>query len=67
MLVNVGIWITVRTVVIGGRSIRAAIVLVRIGPRGGGEHEVVEGVELVSVERLRDVLLATAQDVCARG
>jgi acetylornithine deacetylase len=39
---------------------------VLFGPRGGGEHETVEWVELASVERLRDVLLATARDFCGR-
>jgi acetylornithine deacetylase len=45
----------------------AGIPTVLFGPCGGGEHEIVEWVELASVERLRDVLLATAQDCCARS
>lgn len=44
----------------------AGIPTVLIGPRGGGEHEPVEWVELASVERLRDVLLSTASDFCRR-
>ena len=42
----------------------AGIPTVLFGPRGGGEHERVEWVELASVERLRDVLVATANDYC---
>jgi acetylornithine deacetylase len=42
----------------------AGIPTVLVGPRGGGEHERVEWVEIESVERLRDVLLATAGDYC---
>jgi acetylornithine deacetylase len=42
----------------------AGIPTVLFGPRGGGEHETVEWVELASVERLRDVLVATAEDFC---
>ena len=42
----------------------AGIPTVLFGPRGGGEHETVEWVELASVERLCDVLLATAQNFC---
>lgn len=42
----------------------AGIPTVLFGPRGGGEHEIVEWVELASVERLREVLLATARDFC---
>ena len=42
----------------------AGIPTVLFGPRGGGEHERVEWVELSSVERLRDVLMATANDYC---
>jgi acetylornithine deacetylase len=42
----------------------AGIPTVLFGPRGGGEHETVEWVELASVERLQDVLLATARDYC---
>ena len=43
----------------------AGIPTVLFGPSGGGEHETVEWVDLASVERLRDVLLATAQDFCS--
>ena len=42
----------------------AGVPTVLFGPRGGGEHERVEWVELASVERLRDVLVATARDYC---
>jgi acetylornithine deacetylase len=42
----------------------AGIPTVLFGPRGGGEHERVEWVELASVERLRDVLIATANAFC---
>ena len=42
----------------------AGVPTVLVGPSGGGEHEPVEWVELASVERLRDVLLATAKDFC---
>jgi acetylornithine deacetylase/succinyl-diaminopimelate desuccinylase-like protein len=42
----------------------AGVPTVLFGPRGGGEHEQVEWVELASVERLRDVLIATAEDYC---
>jgi acetylornithine deacetylase len=42
----------------------AGIPTVLFGPRGGGEHEAVEWVELASVERLLDILLATARDFC---
>ena len=42
----------------------AGIPTVLFGPNGGGEHETIEWVELASVDRLRDVLLATAQDFC---
>lgn len=42
----------------------AGIPTVIFGPRGGGEHEIVEWVELASVELLRDVLVATAKDFC---
>jgi acetylornithine deacetylase len=43
----------------------AGVPTVLLGPCGGGEHEVVEWVELASVERLRDVLVKTAEDFCA--
>ena len=42
----------------------AGIPTVLVGPRGGGEHETVEWVELASVERLCDVLAATARVFC---
>jgi acetylornithine deacetylase len=42
----------------------AGIPTVLFGPVGGGEHESVEWVELASVERVCDVLLATARDFC---
>ena len=42
----------------------AGIPTVLLGPRGGGAHEVVEWVDLASVEQLRDVLVRTAQDFC---
>ena len=42
----------------------AGIPTVLCGPRGGGAHERVEWVELASLERLRDVLVATANDYC---
>ena len=42
----------------------AGIPTVLLGPRGGGAHEIVEWVELASVERLCDVLVRTAQDFC---
>ena len=45
----------------------AGIPTVLFGPVGGGEHESVEWVELASVERVRDVLLATAKDFCGRA
>ena len=45
----------------------AGIPTVILGPRGGGAHEVVEWVELASVEQLRDVLVETAQDFCGRS
>jgi acetylornithine deacetylase len=37
---------------------------VLFGPSGGGAHERVEWVELASVERVRDVLVASAEDFC---
>jgi acetylornithine deacetylase len=43
----------------------AGITTLLFGPSGGGEHEIVEWVDLASVETLRDVLVATAQDFCA--
>ena len=42
----------------------AGIPTVLFGSSGGGEHEVVEWVDLASVERLRHVLIATAEDFC---
>ena len=45
----------------------AGIPTVLFGPRGGGEHAVVEWVDLDSVEKLFDVLLAVAQDFCRIG
>jgi acetylornithine deacetylase len=45
----------------------AGIPTVLLGPAGGGAHEVVEWVELASVERLCDVLVRTAQDFCGRA
>ncbi len=40
----------------------AGIPTVLFGPRGGGEHETVEWVELASVEQLTDVLLMVARE-----
>ena len=42
----------------------AGIPTVLLGPSGAGAHEIVEWVELASVERLRDILVKTAQDFC---
>jgi acetylornithine deacetylase len=42
----------------------AGIPTVLLGPCGGGEHELVEWVDLASVERLCEVLQATATDFC---
>jgi acetylornithine deacetylase/succinyl-diaminopimelate desuccinylase-like protein len=42
----------------------AGIPTVLFGPRGGGAHERVEWVDLASLERLRDVLLAAANEYC---
>jgi acetylornithine deacetylase len=37
---------------------------VLFGPSGGGAHATVEWVELASLERVRDVLVATAEVFC---
>lgn len=42
----------------------AGIPTVLFGPHGGGEHETLEWVELDSLERLHQVLVATARDFC---
>lgn len=42
----------------------AGVPAVLFGPRGGGAHAAVEWVELSSVERVRDVLIATAREFC---
>ena len=44
----------------------AGIPTVLFGPAGEGAHAVVEWVDLPSVERVRDVLLAVARDFCRR-
>lgn len=43
----------------------AGIPTVLFGPSGGGAHEVVEWVDLASVERCADVYLAVAESFCA--
>jgi acetylornithine deacetylase len=45
----------------------AGISTVLFGPLGGGAHATVEWVDLPSVERVRDVLVSTAREFCARG
>ena len=44
----------------------ADIPTVLYGPLGAGAHAVVEWVDLPSVQRVRDVLMSTAQDFCSR-
>jgi len=43
----------------------AGIPTVLIGPRGAGAHETMEWVELESVDRLTEILVATASDFCS--
>jgi acetylornithine deacetylase len=44
----------------------AGVPTVLFGPAGEGAHAVVEWVDLPSVERVRDVVLAVARDFCGR-
>jgi acetylornithine deacetylase len=44
----------------------AGIPTVLLGPAGEGAHAVVEWVDLGSLERLRDVLVAVAREFCGR-
>jgi len=44
---------------------QAGIPTVVFGPGGEGAHERVEWVDLASVERCAEVLLASAQEFCA--